>query len=196
MTQPKKKVPDSRKRSSGSAKDDVAADKDPKPSPRAKTKPKGKTTKEPRAKAPKPDGGGREAEQPSVKKKPAAKPKAEPEKVVTGPPMVRASAKYVRGSARKARLVADHIRGKDVLEARKVLGFSPRHAARDLEKLLNSAVANAEHNHELVGDDLRVKEVRVDEGPTLKRWRPRAQGRATRINKRTAHMSIALTPKE
>jgi ribosomal protein L22 len=222
MPQPK------RPRSTGKPADaSIAADKqkaeDPKPAPRAKTKPK--RTKEVTAKAPKPAapgreaeeaaaGSGREAEQPSVgkkpaakkpaAKKPAAKPKAKAEEKPTpvatpapqAAPLVRAKARYVRGSARKARLVADHIRGKDVVEARKVLTFSPRHAARDLEKLLNSAVANAEENHELVGDDLRVKEIRVDEGPTLKRWRPRAQGRATRINKRTAHLSIALTPKE
>jgi ribosomal protein L22 len=109
---------------------------------------------------------------------------------------VRAQAKYVRTSARKARLVCDHIRGKDVLEARAILAFTPRAVAKDWAKLLESAVANAEHNHELVGEDLRIASIHADEGPTLKRYRPRAMGRATRIRKRTSHLSITLTPKE
>jgi ribosomal protein L22 len=110
--------------------------------------------------------------------------------------LVRAQAKYVRTSARKARLVCDHIRGKDVAEARAILAFTPRAAAKAWIKLLESAVANAEHNHELVGDELRIAAVYADAGPTLKRFRPRAMGRATRIRKRTSHLTIALTPKE
>jgi ribosomal protein L22 len=110
--------------------------------------------------------------------------------------LVRAQAKYVRTSARKARLVCDHIRGKDVVEARAILAYTPRGAAKPWLKLLESAVANAEHNHELVGDDLRIAAVHADEGPTLKRYRPRAMGRATRIRKRTSHLTITLTPKE
>ena len=110
--------------------------------------------------------------------------------------LVRAQAKYVRTSARKARLVCDHIRGKDVIEARAILAFTPRAAAKPWLKLLESAVANAEHNHELVGDDLKIAAVHADEGPTLKRYRPRAMGRATRIRKRTSHLTITLTPKE
>jgi len=109
---------------------------------------------------------------------------------------VSAQAKYVRTSARKARLVCDHIRGKDVTEARAILEFTPRGAAKAWSKLLESAVANAEHNHELVGEDLKIFNVHADEGPTLKRYRPRAMGRATRIRKRTSHLSITLTPKE
>src|SRR5262245_3615496 len=109
---------------------------------------------------------------------------------------VRAQAKYVRTSARKARLVCDHIRGKDVVEARAILAFTPRGAAKPWLKLLESAVANAEHNHELVGEELRIESVHADEGPTLKRFRPRAMGRATRIRKRTSHLTITLTPKE
>src|SRR5215218_2296633 len=109
---------------------------------------------------------------------------------------VRAHAKYVRTSARKARLVCDHIRGKSVQEARAILAHTPRAVARDWSKLLESAVANAEHNHELLGDDLRIASVTADEGPTLKRFRPRAMGRATRIRKRTSHLTILLTPKE
>jgi ribosomal protein L22 len=110
--------------------------------------------------------------------------------------LVRAQARYVRTSARKARLVCDHIRGKDVTEARSILAFTPRAAAVPWLKLLESAVANAEHNHELVGEDLRIAAVHADEGPTLKRFRPRAMGRATRIRKRTSHLTITLTPKE
>ncbi len=112
------------------------------------------------------------------------------------PPVVRAQAKYVRSSARKARLVCDHIRGKSVEEARAILGLTPRAIARDWSKLLESAVANAEHNHELVGEDLYVKAVHADEGPTIPRYRPRAMGRATRIRKRTSHLTILLTPKD
>jgi ribosomal protein L22 len=116
----------------------------------------------------------------------------------TDPPavLVRAQAKYVRTSARKARLVCDHIRGKDVTEARAILAFTPRAAAKAWSKLLESAVANAENNNELVGEDLRIYSVVADEGPTLKRFRPRAMGRATRIRKRTSHLTITLTPKE
>ena len=110
--------------------------------------------------------------------------------------LVQARARYVRTSARKARLVCDHIRGKDVAEARAILAFTPRAAAKPWLKLLESAVANAEHNHELIGEDLRVAAVHADEGPTLKRYRPRAMGRATRIRKRTSHLTIELTPKE
>jgi ribosomal protein L22 len=127
-----------------------------------------------------------------TKPAPARKPVASP----NGRPVVKAHAKYVRTSARKARLVCDHIRGKSVTEARAILAHTPRAVAEDWEKLLNSAVANAEHNHELLGDDLKILSVTADEGPTLKRFRPRAMGRASRIRKRTSHLSIALTPKE
>ena len=111
-------------------------------------------------------------------------------------PVVRARAKYVRSSARKARLVMDHVRGKPVSDARALLRHSPRGVARDLERLLASAVANAANHHDLVGDDLYVKEIYADEGPTLRRFRPRAQGRATRIRKRTSHLTVALSTKE
>ena len=128
--------------------------------------------------------------------KPAPARKRQATETPTVPPIVRAQAKYVRSSARKARLVCEHIRGKGVDEARAILRYTPRAVARDWSKLLESAVANAEHNHELVGDDLRVCEAFADEGPTLKRYRPRAMGRATRIRKRTSHLTIKLTPKE
>ena len=110
--------------------------------------------------------------------------------------VVRAQAKYVRSSPRKARLVCDHIRGKSVEEARAILAHTSRAVARDWSKLLESAVANAENNHELVGEDLYVKAVHADEGPTIRRFRPRAMGRATRIRKRTSHLTILLTPKD
>jgi ribosomal protein L22 len=109
--------------------------------------------------------------------------------------VVRAQARYVRTSARKARMVCGHLRGKSVDEARAILAFTPREVARDWSKLLESAVANAENNHELVEDDLLVREAYADEGPTIKRFRPRAQGRATPIRKRTSHLTITLTPK-
>ena len=109
-------------------------------------------------------------------------------------PVVRASARYVRVAPRKARLVADQVRGLTVPQARTLLEFSPRGASRDIAKLIASAAANAENNHELVADDLEIAEIQIDEGPTLKRWRARARGRATRIEKRTSHVSVALTP--
>ena len=112
--------------------------------------------------------------------------------VDTYPSEVRAQAKYLRTAPRKAQLVADQIRGRTVPEARTILAFTTRDAARDMEKVLNSAVANAEANHGLVGDDLIVSAAFVGEGPTLKRWRARARGRAARIRKRTCHITVAL----
>jgi ribosomal protein L22 len=108
--------------------------------------------------------------------------------------VVRAHARYVRTSARKARMVSGHLPGKSVGEARAILAFTPREVARDWSKLLESAVANAENNHELLEDDLVVREAYADEGPTIKRFRPRAMGRATPIHKRTSHLTITLTP--
>jgi large subunit ribosomal protein L22 len=105
---------------------------------------------------------------------------------------VRAQAKWVRMSARKARLVLDHIRGRTVPEARTILAFTPRAAATEIEKVLRSAVANAEANHGLDGDELIVQAAYADEGPTLKRWRPRARGRVNRIRKRTCHVTLVL----
>jgi ribosomal protein L22 len=149
--------------------------------PKAKAKAKAKA--EPKAKA-------KAAKKAAPKRRRRRREAAEPGV------LVRAQAKYVRTSARKARLVCDHIRGKDVAEARAILAYTPRAAAKAWIKLLESAIANAEHNHELVGEDLRIAAVHADEGPTLKRYRPRAMGRATRIRKRTSHLTITLTPKE
>jgi ribosomal protein L22 len=111
-------------------------------------------------------------------------------------PVVRASAKYVRIAPRKVRLVADQVRGLHIEQARALLAFSPRDAARDIHKLIDSAAANAENNHDLIGDEMRITSITVDEGPTLRRYRPRALGRATPINKRTSHIAVALTPVE
>jgi ribosomal protein L22 len=107
--------------------------------------------------------------------------------------VVRARAKYVRSAPRKARLVMDHIRGKRVEHAQAILLHAPRAVSGDILKLLNSAIANAESAYELGADELTVRRAYVDEGPTIKRYRPRALGRATKINKRTSHMTIELT---
>jgi ribosomal protein L22 len=189
----------------------------PKAKAKAKAKPKPEAKAKPKAKA-KP--AAKEAAKPAAKAKPAPKQEAKPAPAAKGKPkptakakakpaprgrrrdrdagelvIVRASARYVRSSARKARLVCDGIRGKSVDEARAILAFSPRQVAEAWTKLLESAVANAENNHELDGADLKVHAVFADEGPTLKRFRPRAMGRATRIRKRTSHLTIQLTPK-
>lgn len=160
--------------------------------------PKAKRARKPKAE---PEAEGTAAAETSVDKaaaEPAAKAGAQArrrERREQAVPVqtVRAHAKYVRTSARKARLVCDTFRGKTVEEARSILAYTPRAVGRDWAKLLESAVANAEHNHDLVGDDLRVARAFADEGPTLKRFRPRAQGRATPIRKRTSHLTIELT---
>jgi ribosomal protein L22 len=176
----------------------------------------GKGSRKPARKAPAKASGGegkrKSARKPAAKKaasgesksgaaKPKAETKAKPkpkpaEKAAPTAPVVRASARYVRTAPRKARLVADQVRGLQIDRARALLQFSPRGAARDIQKLIDSAASNAENNHELVADDMKVAEITVDEGPTLRRYRPRALGRATRINKRTSHISVALSPEE
>ena len=129
----------------------------------------------------------------SAETAPAPVPKAAAPLTAEGEVMVRARARYVRSAPRKARLVMEHIRGRPVEQARAILGFTPRAVSGDILKLLESAVANAESNYEHAADELRVQKAYVDEGPTIKRYRPRALGRATRINKRTSHMTIELT---
>jgi large subunit ribosomal protein L22 len=116
-------------------------------------------------------------------------PSRRPDEAVT----VRARARYVRTAPRKARLVMDHIRGKRVEQAQAILQHAPRAVSTDILKLLNSAVANAESAYELGADELTIHRAFVDEGPTIKRFRPRALGRATPIHKRTSHMTIELT---
>jgi large subunit ribosomal protein L22 len=145
------------------------------------------------------------AEEPAEEeKKPAQRRSAEtvtqekkaPPREADGEVVISARAKYVRSAPRKARLVMGHIRGKPVEQARAILDHGSRAVTADIRKLLDSAVANAEANHELAPDELRVRAAHVDEGPTIKRYRPRALGRATRINKRTSHMTIELTVRE
>jgi ribosomal protein L22 len=146
------------------------------------------------AKAPKKSAkktGAKKAAKTEGKAKAPAK-KAAP----AAPPVVRASARYVRIAPRKARLIADQVRGLHIEKARALLQFSPRGAAEDIHKLIDSAAANAENNHDLIGDEMKVSSITVDEGPTLKRYRPRAMGRATPIHKRTSHIAVALTPVE
>jgi large subunit ribosomal protein L22 len=174
----------------------------------ADEKPK-KATRKPRAKkdsaekatakkaAPKKAAKKAEAKGAAGKKAPAEK--AAPKKAVPKrhvPIVVRASSRYVRVAPRKARLVADQVRGLHIDKARALLQFSPRGAAQDIGKLIESAASNAENNHDLVADEMRVAEITVDEGPTLKRFRPRALGRATPIHKRTSHIAVALSPED
>jgi ribosomal protein L22 len=128
----------------------------------------------------------------SAETTPATEPRA-PAPRPDGALVVSARAKYVRSAPRKARLVMNHIRGKNVEQAQAILRHAPRAVSEDILKLLNSAVANAESSYELGADELRIERAFVDEGPTIKRFRPRARGRATRILKRTSHMTIELT---
>ncbi len=150
-----------------------------------------KAPKKAAKKAPKKDSGDKAGKKEPAKKAPAKKPAPKPVPIV-----VRASSRYVRVAPRKARLVADQVRGLHIERARALLQFSPRSAAQDIQKLIDSAAANAENNHDLVADEMRVAEITVDEGPTLRRFRPRALGRATPINKRTSHIAVALSPEE
>jgi ribosomal protein L22 len=150
------------------------------------------------AKAPAKKAEKKAAKKASSKKAAKAEAKKAPAKKAApaAPPVVRASARYVRIAPRKARLIADQVRGLHIEKARALLQFSPRGAAEDIHKLIDSAAANAENNHDLIGDEMKVSSITVDEGPTLKRFRPRAMGRATPIHKRTSHIAVALTPVE
>jgi ribosomal protein L22 len=180
-----KEAPAAKKPAATASKDDEPAVAQEKPAAKKPVAKKAST-----AKAEKPDGAKAE--------KPAATARRDAQSAASAPSrrkVVRAQARYVRTSARKARMVCGHLRGKSITEARAILAFTPREVARDWSKLLESAVANAENNHELVEDDLFVREAFADEGPTIKRFRPRAQGRAAPIRKRTSHLTITLTPK-
>jgi ribosomal protein L22 len=173
-----------------------AAKKEPKAKKEPAKKAEKKAAKKPAAK--------KESKKPAAKKTSKAKKepakKAETKKAAAkapaAPPLVKASARYVRIAPRKARLIADQVRGMHIESARALLQFSPRGAAHPIHKLINSAAANAENNHDLIGDEMRIASITVDEGPTLRRFRPRAMGRATPINKRTSHIRVALTPVE
>ncbi len=180
--------------------EDAPGEKEPAPRKRARAKkPAAKESKaagkeqkaaekEPKTPAKEPKA----AEQPAAPEKAPARPKPQA-RSTSRRRVVRAHARYVRTSARKARMVCGHLRGKSVQEARAILAFTPREVAGAWSKLLESAVANAESNHELLEDDLIVREAYADEGPTIKRFRPRAMGRATPIRKRTSHLTITLT---
>jgi large subunit ribosomal protein L22 len=109
---------------------------------------------------------------------------------------VSATAKYLRGSTRKARLVVQVIKGRSVEEAAALLRFMPQHAAKDVAKVLKSAAANAENNLNMAADELVVLDARADEGPTIKRWRPRAQGRAFPIHKAQTHITVTVGNRE
>jgi large subunit ribosomal protein L22 len=181
----------------------AAAKKDSKEAKDSKEKPAKKESKKAAPKADKKEAKGKDdkaEKKPRRRAKKAAKAEEKPAKRRPRSPeelpVVRASAKYVRVAPRKARLIADQVRGMHIEQARALLRFSPRGAAEDIHKLINSAAANAENNHDLVGDEMRITTITVDEGPTLRRFRPRALGRATPINKRTSHITVALTPVE
>ena len=167
----------------------AAAKKEPKADREKAAKADKGDKEEKAAKAKKPRRRGKKAK---AEEKPARRAPRKPEEL----PVVRARARYVRVAPRKARLVADQVRGLHIEQARALLAFSPRGAAQDIQKLIDSAAANAENNHDLVGDEMRISSITVDEGPTLRRFRPRALGRATPINKRTSHIAVALTPVE
>jgi len=178
-------------------------DKEPEPKKAEATKDEPKKTEpkktEPKKTEPKKTEPKKTEPKKQEPKQPAARKPAEKaaaKEVDLAPVVVRASAKYVRVAPRKARLIADQVRGLHIDDARALLEFSPRGAARDIQKLVESAASNAENNYDLVSDEMRIAAITVDEGPTLRRYRPRALGRATTINKRTSHISLALTPEE
>ena len=197
----KKAAKDTKK--AGAAKKEAKAKKAPaKKAPAKKAEAKKPAAKKESKKAsPKKEAKGKKDSKAAAKGKEskAAKGKKEAKKAPAkpaAPPVVKASARYVRIAPRKARLIADQVRGMHIESARALLQFSPRGAAHPIHKLINSAAANAENNHDLIGDEMRVASITVDEGPTLRRFRPRAMGRATPINKRTSHIAVALTPVE
>ena len=177
-------------------KDKKAAKKEPKKAAAKKESAPKKAAKKAEGKtAPKKTRAKKDAPKKAAKAKKEPAKKAAPARP-SAPPVVKASARYVRIAPRKARLIADQVRGLHIEKARALLQFSPRGAAEDIHKLIDSAAANAENNHDLIGDEMRVSSITVDEGPTLKRYRPRAMGRATPIHKRTSHIAVALTPVE
>jgi ribosomal protein L22 len=186
---PAAKAKETATRGSGSAKATSKTAEDTKASEKSTSKAPAKkpAAKKPAAKA--------ETKAKAPARKPAAK-RAPAKQEAPERPVVSARARFVRVAPRKARLVADQVRGLALDDALPLLRFSTRSAAQDIRKLIESAAANAEANHDLVADDLFIKDIHVDEGPTLRRYRPRALGRATRINKRTSHIAVALTPED
>src|ERR1700749_370983 len=204
-----KKQPTKKAAKKPAAKKEAKAKKDPakKPAKKAEAK-KPAARKESKKASPKKEAKGKKDSKAEAKgkektgakktkgKKEAKKAPAPASSKESAPPVVKACARYVRIAPRKARLIADQVRGMHIESARALLQFSPRGAAHPIHKLINSAAANAENNHDLIGDEMRVASITVDEGPTLRRFRPRAMGRATPINKRTSHIRVALTPVE
>ena len=182
-----------KKPAAGSAAKDTATKK---PAPKKPAAKKAAAKKDPAT--PKAEAKPKAEPKPQAKAKPKAGTKAATKTAAASVerPVVNASARFVRVAPRKARLVADQVRGLPIEDALPLLRFSTRSAAQDIRKLIESAAANAEANHDLVADDLFIKDIHVDEGPTLRRYRPRALGRATRINKRTSHIAVALTPED
>jgi ribosomal protein L22 len=203
-SKPKAEKKDSAEKADSKDSGEKAAKKEPKKAPKADKA--DKAEKAPKAdKAEKADKGKDEKAERKPRRRAKKADKAEAKKPAPSRrrrreteevPVVRASAKYVRVAPRKARLIADQVRGMHIEKARALLAFSPRGAAEDIHKLIDSAAANAENNHDLVGDEMVISSITVDEGPTLRRFRPRALGRATPINKRTSHIAVALTPVE
>jgi ribosomal protein L22 len=193
---PTTKKADAAKASGEKAEAKKAAKKsETKPAAKKEAAPKKAAKKTEGKTAAKKTGAKKDAPKKAAKAKKAPAKKAAPARP-SAPPVVKASARYVRIAPRKARLIADQVRGLHIEKARALLQFSPRGAAEDIHKLIDSAAANAENNHDLIGDEMRVSSITVDEGPTLKRYRPRAMGRATPIHKRTSHIAVALTPVE
>ena len=189
---PTTKKADAAKATGEKAEAKKAAKKDSKAKAKAEKKPAAKKESKKTAAKKEPKAKGKDSKASKAKKEPAKKARKAP----AAPPVVKASARYVRVAPRKARLIADQVRGMHIESARALLQFSPRGAAHPIHKLINSAAANAENNHDLIGDEMRISSITVDEGPTLRRFRPRAMGRATPINKRTSHIRVALTPVE
>jgi ribosomal protein L22 len=191
--------PEAEKKKATPAKAKSKADDKPKAATKAKAEPKAKATADDKPKAdeakaddkPAEDKPKRRGSAETSTKKQASAPEAPTND--DGVVEIRAKARFVRVAPRKARLVMDHIRGKNIADARALLTHTPRAAATDIRKVLESAIANAENNFELDPDDLRIHRATVDEGPTIKRFRPRALGRATPIHKRTSHITITLT---
>ena len=177
----------------GKAKAEGKGKKEPvkKTAAKKESAPKKATAKKAPAKKDAPKKAAKAKKEPTKKAGKAPAAKAKP-KAPAAPPVVKASARYVRIAPRKARLVMDHIRGKRVEHAQAILRHAPRAISTDILKLLNSAVANAEQNHGLIGDELVVSAAFVGAGPTLKRWRARARGRVARIRKRTCHITVRL----
>ena len=173
--------------------DEPVAEADDEPVAEADDEPEAEADDEPDAEASEDDDEAKPARRRGSAETGAGTRRKRAPKRVDGEVVVRARAKYVRSAPRKARLVMNHIRGQDVEQARAMLNHAPRAVSGDILKLLDSAVANAESNYELGADELRITKAFVDEGPTIKRYRPRALGRATRILKRTSHMTIELT---